>query len=187
MIVPYVQKIWEDVGEDKGALAVIDNFKGQVTSKVFDLLDKKNIFVCLLPPNTTDLLQPMDLTVNKPAKEYLKRQFEEWYVEEVTKQLQGKNFGELEEAKLLLIDLMDLSMHVMKEVGAKWLVEMADYLSDKPQFVVNGFIQSGITAIVDGVDIDEEELPADHNEESSEDEWSGYSIDECDVEYEDDD
>ena len=125
----------------------------------------------------------MDLIVNKPAKEYLKRQFEEWYAEEVTKQLQGKDFGELEEAELLPIDL---SMPVMKEVGAKWLVEMADYLSDKPQFVVNRFIQSGITAVIDRVDIDEE-LPADHNEDSSEDEWSGYSSDECDDEYEDDD
>ena len=114
----------------------------------------------------------------------MKRQFKEWYAEEVTKQLQGKDFRELEEAELLPIDL---SMPVMKEVGAKWLVEMADYLSDTPQLVVNGFIQSGITAVIDGVDIDEEELPADHSEDSSEDEWSGYSSDECDDEYEDDD
>ena len=30
---------------------------------------------CLLPANTTDLLQPMDLSVNKPAKSFIKDQF----------------------------------------------------------------------------------------------------------------
>ena len=48
-------------------MVVMDNFKGQV------------IHVCLLPPNTADLLQPMDICVNKPAKAFLQKQFEGWY------------------------------------------------------------------------------------------------------------
>jgi len=33
----------------------------------------------------------------------------------------------------------------MKQVGAKWLAEMAKY----PQFIVNGFIEAGIASAID--------------------------------------
>lgn len=36
---------------------------------------------------------------------------------------------------------IDLNFPLLKEVGAKWLVEMSDYsmyISDNPQFIVNG-------------------------------------------------
>ena len=32
----------------------------------------------------------------------------------------------------------------MRNIGAKWLVEVAKYISDNPQFIVNGFIHAGI-------------------------------------------
>ena len=59
IIVPYVEKVREDVGADKTALVVMDNFKGQVTESVTSLLEDHNIHICLLPANTTDLVQPM--------------------------------------------------------------------------------------------------------------------------------
>ena len=65
IIVPYVERHRQALEDDVPALVIMDNFKG-------------NIHVCLLPPNTTDLLQPMDIAVNKPAKDFLKRNFEEW-------------------------------------------------------------------------------------------------------------
>ena len=36
-------------------------------------------------------------------------------------------------------------MAVMKEIGSKWLVDAADYISNNPQFIVNGFVRAGIT------------------------------------------
>ena len=79
IIVPYVEQVRQRMGEEKPALVIIDNFKGQVlvTATINQLLDSNNIHVCLLPPNTTDCLQPMDLTVNKPAKDFVKSQFEQ--------------------------------------------------------------------------------------------------------------
>ena len=71
--------------------------------------------------------------MNKPAKDFLKRKFEAWYSEEITKQIHGKDIDsvELEPIKLCLASL--------KELGAKWLVEMAKDISDNPQFIVNRF------------------------------------------------
>ena len=88
----------------------------------------------LSPPNTTDSLQPMDLSVNRPAKDFLKRCFEEWYSEEVMKQLNGK------EVEATEIQPIKLGLPMLKELGAKWLVKMTDYFADNPQIVVNGFI-----------------------------------------------
>ena len=84
------------------------------------MLEANNIQVCLLPPNMTDLLQPMDLSVNKPAKDFLKRRFKDWYSEQLTKQLKGK------EIKSTDLEPISLGLPVLKELGAKWMVQMAE-------------------------------------------------------------
>ena len=161
IILPYVEKVRETLGDNKPALAIMDNFKGQITESVSGLLDMHNIHVCLLPPNTTDLLQPMDIAVNKPAKEYLKRQFDQWYSEQVMKQLEGQDIDDLEMVELQPIDL---GLPALKEIGAKWLVDMASYVSENPQFIVNGFIRSGITGALDALETDDMDKLEDEQE-----------------------
>ena len=68
----YVNSICESIGCDTPALIIMDNFKGKITNVVNSLLEANNIYVCLLPPNTTDCLQPMDVSINKPAKDFSK-------------------------------------------------------------------------------------------------------------------
>lgn len=69
------------------ALALFDPFKGQTTEKVFRLLEKHNIHFMLIPENCTDRLQPLDVVVNKPVKDFLKGRFQEWYANQVQQQL----------------------------------------------------------------------------------------------------
>ena len=59
--------------EDKPAVVIIDNFKGQITKTMTELLERHTIHTCLIPANATDRLQPMDILVNKPAKSFLKK------------------------------------------------------------------------------------------------------------------
>ena len=144
IIVPYVNATRVRLGQNAPALVIMDNFKGQTTPQINEIFEQHNIHACLLPPNTTDRLQPMDLSVNKPAKDFLKRRFEEWYAGKIYQQLEG---SDLETAGLQPVDL---SMPVLKEKGAEWLTEMGEYLSDNPQIIVNGFIRSGISDAIDG-------------------------------------
>ena len=58
IIVPYVKRQRELLGEEKSAVVIMDNFTGQVTVPVKALLEENNINVCLLPANMTDRLQP---------------------------------------------------------------------------------------------------------------------------------
>ncbi len=72
IIIPYIEATRENIVEKEApALVIMDNFKGQVTPKMNSLLEANDIHVCLLPPNTTDLLQPMDrLLTNLPKSFY---------------------------------------------------------------------------------------------------------------------
>ena len=137
IIVPYVQYKRKELQlpEDFPALAIYDVFKGQVTKKVFSILEANNIYTVRVPANCTDRLQPMDLSMNKPAKEFMRRKFQEWYAIEVQKQLdQGATD----------ITPVDLRMSIMKPLGAKWLVSLYDYFKTNDSIVLNGFKAAGI-------------------------------------------
>ncbi len=93
------------------------NFKGQVMTTIFNLLECHNIHTCLLPANTTDLLQPLDVSVNKPANNFLRRKFQEWYSEQISDQLQdGQELSSFE------LDPIALGLPIMKETVAGWVV-----------------------------------------------------------------
>ena len=93
------------------SLLIFDNFKAQCTSDLLTLLDDDHINVTLVPPNCTDRLQLLDPSVNKPAKEYLRGEFQAWYTKQISKQVQG-----LSEMKSV-----DLRLAAVKSLGAKWL------------------------------------------------------------------
>ena len=95
------------LSQDQPALVIFDRFKAQCTEKILSLLDKNNIRIAVVPANCTDRLQPLDVSVNRSAKEYLRNQFQNWYSEQVCKQLKEKM-----QAKSI-----DLSLSVAKPLG----------------------------------------------------------------------
>ena len=146
----------------------MDNFKGQTTPSVTNLLEGNNIYgyVCLLPPNTTDRLQPLDIAVNKPAKEFYRCKFQEWYSKEVSQQIDELG------GRVAALQPVDMGLPRMKELGAKWIEQMVEYISDNPQFIVRGFARSGISLALDGISIEEnpEEDTSDDDYEEEDDE-----------------
>ena len=41
----------------------------------------------MIPANGTDRLQPLDVSVNKATKEFLRRQFHDWYAKQICEHL----------------------------------------------------------------------------------------------------
>ena len=116
-------------------LVIFDSFKGQTTPAFLDFLEQNNILVVEVPPNCTDRLQPLDLAVNKPLKDQMKKQFHLWYAGEVKQKMedgQGKK-------------VVDLKLTRLKPLGLQWLVNACKYM-ERNSFIQNGFSEAGITS-----------------------------------------
>ena len=81
ILIPYVTEKRNKLtlASDYPALALFDTFKGQCMNEVYDLLDQTNILFVFIPANCTDKLQLLDLSVNKAAKDFMRKKFQEWY------------------------------------------------------------------------------------------------------------
>ena len=135
IIIPYKDSKRKElkVSSDQPALAIYDVFKGQQTEDIAKLLEQNNLHVVSVPANCTDRLQPMDLSVNKAAKDFMRSKFREWYATQVQQQLHEED-----------ITPVNLRMSIMKPLGARWLVSLYDYLKEHPSIIENGFKATGV-------------------------------------------
>ena len=139
------RRVREDLNlsQDHPALAIYDSFKGQLTDEINELLETNSILDVTVPANCTDRLQPLDISLNKAVKDILRREFQVWYSEKLSIQLDDELEG----------DPIDVSLTsaAMKTEGAKWLVRMFEYVQQNPSLVVNGFTHAGIPQALDDV------------------------------------
>ena len=123
ILLPYVKRKRIELTLDANypALVIFDRFKAQCTAKVLKMLEDNNIYIAIVPANCTDRLQPLDVSVNKPIKEYLRGQFQLWYSDQVCAQLGKKQPA----------SSVSLQMSVVKPLGAKWLIGVHEYIKSK--------------------------------------------------------
>ena len=96
-----------------------------------------NIHHVCVPASCTDRLQSLDVSVNKAAKDFMKREFQLWYSKQIEDQLEQGTAPEM-------LATVDLRLSVMKPLGAKRLVAMFDYFCSHPDIIINGFRKTGI-------------------------------------------
>ena len=136
ILIPYLQKKREELSLslDHPALVLFDRFKGQCTPSIISLLQTNNIHFVVVPGKCTDRLQPLDVSVNKAVKEHLRNLFQNWYSDQVSmKMKEGVQHP-----------CIDLTMAVMKPLGAHWLIATFDYIKTNPKIILNGFKGAGI-------------------------------------------
>ena len=166
VIIPYVAHVLlEKQIPDQKVLLIMDNFKAHFAGDVLQPLEENGVLVIFLPANTTDRLQPLDLSINKAAKDFLRDKFRQWYARQVSQSLQTAPENEIVPVKM--------PDGVLKELGAKWLVAFYDYICSHPDLVVNGFKEAGILDLLengvptvaipqqDGILSDENQVPVE--------------------------
>lgn len=143
IVVPYLQEKKKSIGVplDCSSLVIFDEFKGQTTDNVLACLKENNIFYVKVPANCTDRLQPLDVSTNKPAKDFLRFKFQAWYADKLSTQL-------VEKSGSTTLQPVDLKLNTMKPLGARWMIELYNYLKLNPQIIINGFKEVGILDIL---------------------------------------
>lgn len=140
ILFPYIEHKRQELQLEAShpALVIFDRFRGQCTDAILTLLDDKHIRVAIVPANCTDRLQPLDVSVNKAVKDYLRTQFQDWYSDQVCQQLHHQV-----DTKIPL-EPIDLRMNIVKPLSGKWMKSLYEYIKSKPEIVKNGFRESGI-------------------------------------------
>ena len=84
--VPYIENQRKELQKpDQAARLILRLFRGQITEDVTSLLQKHNVLLVLVSNNMTHMFQPLDLTVNKHCKTFLKNLSSEWYLRQLKK------------------------------------------------------------------------------------------------------
>ena len=142
LVIPFLKSKRKKLGlpASQPALAIFDVFKGQQTDYFKEVLQTNNIRFVVVPANCTDKLQPMDLAINKPLKDAMKRKFQTWYAKEMQQQLITNT--SLNNVKI------DFRMSIIKPKSASWLMSSVEEIRSRPLLAINGFRHAGITNAV---------------------------------------
>ena len=109
-----------------------------MTSEILDRC-KSHIICVINVPDMTKYYQPLDLTVNREAKRFLKCSFVDWYSSQVSNQLQeGKSLERVQ---------VPLKLSIIKPIHIGLLVEFYNYMTTEEgkKYIYSGWRASGIT------------------------------------------
>ena len=139
IVVPFVEKIRAKLDDpNQSALLIWDVFRGQKTESVIEVLKENNIHNENIPNNMSNYYQPLDLTTNNWAKEFLKTKFSQWYSEQIQDALDsGKAIEDIE---------VKVPLSVMKPLHGCWLIEMYNELTSArcKKVIKSGWERQGI-------------------------------------------
>ena len=78
LIIEYIQKILSKHETSGKKVLVMDTAPSHINYEVKNQLKSSNIEVLYIPGGCTSMLQPLDVVINKPLKDYIRTQYLEW-------------------------------------------------------------------------------------------------------------
>ena len=139
IILPYVKQTRKDLGlhEDFPWVLICDVFKAQWTDAVKAIVAQSRGKMIPVPNNWTPYFQPLDVSVNKPCKDFLRNEAQTWYSQQIVEQTKS---GKLPHQVKVATQLS-----IVKPLHAKWVTKFYDYIRSKPDIVRNGWSKALIT------------------------------------------
>ena len=144
IIVPYVSQTKEtmDVPADTKPLLIFDVFRAHHTKEFLDHLNELGFLYVFVPGACTDILQPLDATVNNVYKKEMQGLFANWYASRVAEGIEeGGTFGDV-------VRSINLRTSAIKPVHATWMMRVHEIMCHDPDLIVKGFQGTGILKAV---------------------------------------
>ena len=140
---PYLKnvKLSKKYPKEQMSLIIMDTFKGQDNDIVLKLCKKHLCQVVIVPHNLTNKFQPLDITVNKPAKFFISNKYNEWFAEQAANQLQkGMPRADIQ---------VSLNLGELKVMHSRMISALYDYLCDQNEIILYRFKAAGIAEVVE--------------------------------------
>ena len=129
-------EIENEYPEEQYALIIMDTFKGQDNDRLRELCSENYCEVAIVPHDSTNIFQPLDINAKKAAKTFIQNMYNEWFSNEVATQL---NRGVDPTEVKITTKLSDL-----KPLHASWIVDLYEYLKKETGMIIKGFDSAGI-------------------------------------------
>ena len=81
LILIWLERIWLNLklSQNEIPILIFDQCRVHTTSNIIKYMAKNKITYEVIPAGATGYLQPLDVSINKPLKDYVKRKFDHWY------------------------------------------------------------------------------------------------------------
>jgi hypothetical protein len=161
----WINRVWErrkGALLKKSSLLVLDQFSSHLKNSVKEKLRQGNTELAVIPGGLTSQLQPLDVSINKPFKVYMREEWNKWMMDETQHEFTPKGA---------------LKLPTIKQV-CQWIKQ--SWSTVREDIIVKSFKKCGISNTLDcsedhliyeeDNDDDEEE----EEEESSDDDFQGF-------------
>ena len=78
----WITTVWMQYTQRKPSLLVLDSFSAHVTDEIKSMFARCNTTVIVIPGGCTSVLQPLDVSINRPFKDHLRKCWQQYMVEQ---------------------------------------------------------------------------------------------------------
>ena len=143
IVFPYLEdtKQTKSYPLEQHALIIIDTFKRQDNDTLKKLCAENNCEVVIVPHNFTNKSKPLDLSVNKTSKSFIK--YNDWFADQVFTLQNGKYPTDVKTSSKL---------SNLKPIHARWIVDWYNHVIKEKEMIARGFKSAVILETVQNTD-----------------------------------
>ena len=167
LMLDWIKNVLRPFTDRNPSLLVMDSYRAHLTDKVKKELRKANCDLAIIPGGCTSVLQPLDVSINRPYKAWMRREFTAYLDTEVQRVEDAEDDGERIQT-------------ASKEEVLRWVSACSNTLSQRQELIKKSFIVTGITPALNGTDDhwirNDEYIRGLFEDEDEEEEFEGFVV-----------